>query len=253
MGFAVPPEAYASFMGRFSVPLAHEFAAVADLAPGQRVVDVGCGPGALTEVLVERLGAEQVAAVDPSEPFLTHTAERLPGVDARLAAAEDLPFADATFDATLAQLVVHFMADPVAGLREMGRVTRAGGVVAACVWDHAGGGGPLSLFWRAVRDLDGEAEDESGLAGVREGHLGELARAAGLTDVEESRLSVEVAYADVEEWWTPYTLGVGPAGDYVAGLDDADRAALRERCAELLPEAPFTVAAHAWCMRARAT
>jgi hypothetical protein len=142
------------------------------------------------------------------------------------------------------------MADPVAGLREMGRVTRHGGVVAACVWDHAGGSGPLATFWTAVRDTDGEAEDESRLAGVREGHLGELAREAGLSGVEESRLTVGVDYPSFEEWWTPYTLGVGPAGAYVAGLDDARRETLRQRCAELLPDAPFTVSASAWCMRA---
>ena len=250
MSFDVAPSAYRNFMGRFSEPLAVEFVEVAGLEPGQSVLDVGCGPGALTEVLVERLGAEWVAAADPSEPFVEYARSRLPGVDVRLAAAEDLPFPEATFDAALAQLVVHFMADPVAGLREMGRVTRPGGVVAACVWDHAGGGGPLSLFWSAVRDLDGEAEDESGLAGVRQGHLGELARAADLTGVEGSRLSVEVGYDTFEEWWTPYTLGVGPAGVYVGGLDEQHREALREHCAELLPDAPFAVPASAWCMRA---
>lgn len=247
----MPPAAYRSFMGRYSEPLAQEFVEVAGLTPGQRVVDVGCGPGALTEVLVERLGADHVAAIDPSEPFVEHTRSQLPDVDVRRATAEDLPFPAAAFDAALAQLVVHFMADPVAGLREMARVTRSGGVVAACVWDHAGGGGPLSLFWSAARDLDGEAEGESRLPGVREGHLGELAREAGLVDVEESRLTVGVGYPSFEDWWTPYTMGVGPAGVYVAGLDEARRDALRARCGELLPDPPFTIAAHAWCMRGR--
>ena len=251
MSFEVAPAAYASFMGRFSEPLALEFVDAAGVEPGQRAIDVGCGPGALTDVLVERLGAGQIAAVDPSEPFVAYAASRLTGVDVRRATAEDLPYPDAAFDIALAQLVVHFMADPVAGLREMGRVTKPGGVVAACVWDHAGGGGPLATFWTAVRDTDGEAEDESGLAGVREGHLGELARAAGLADIEESRLTVGVDYPSFEEWWTPYTLGVGPAGAYVGGLDEPRREALRDRCAELLPDAPFTVPASAWCVRAR--
>ena len=143
----------------------------------------GCGPGALTARLVARLGAGQVAAVDPSEPFVAAARSRLPGVDVRVAAAESLPFDDDAFDAVLAQLVVHFMADPVAGLAEMARVARPGGTVAACVWDHAGGTGPLTTFWRAVADLDPGAHDESGLAGAREGHLAELAAAAGLEDV----------------------------------------------------------------------
>jgi SAM-dependent methyltransferase len=253
VSFDVGADAYARFMGRFSEPLAREFVMVADPRPGQRVLDVGCGPGALTSVLVERLGSGSVVAVDPSTSFVAAARSRLPGVDVREAAAEDLPFPDAAFDAALAQLVVHFMADPVAGLREMARVTRPGGVVAACVWDHAGEGGPLSTFWQAVRELDPGAPDESGLAGAREGHLGELARAAGLSDVEESVLTVEVAFPSFEDWWGPYTLGVGPAGVYVAGLDEPDRAALRSRCAELLPGGAFTVFASAWCMRGQPT
>ena len=141
-------------MGRYSVPLAPQLADYAGVAAGQRVLDVGSGPGALTTELVARLGADAVSAVDPSEPFVAAAKERHPGVDVRRSAAEQLPFDDREFDAALAQLVVHFMADPVAGLREMARVTRERGVVAACVWDHGGGQGPLSTFWEAARELD---------------------------------------------------------------------------------------------------
>jgi SAM-dependent methyltransferase len=238
-------------MGQYSEPLAVAFADFAGVRGGQRVLDVGCGPGALTAVLVDRLGADAVAAVDPSKPFVAAATERFPDVDVRLASAEQLPYADDSFDAALAELVVHFMKDPVAGLREMVRVTRPGGVVAACVWDHAGDRGPLSTFWNAVRDLDGAARDESGLAGARAGHLGELAREAGMRDVEESELRVNVEFESLEDWWTPYTLGVGPAGAYVAGLDESRREALRARCAELLPDAPFTMSAIAWCVCGR--
>ena len=182
MSFNVSADAYLRFMGRYSEPLAAQFADLAGVRGGQRLLDVGCGPGALTAELVSRAGPDAVSAVEPSGSFAAAARERLPGVDVRQAAAERLPFGDAAFDAALAQLVVHFMADPVAGLREMGRVTRPGGVVAACVWDHAGGRGPLSAFWRAVRELDPGADDESNLAGVREGHLAELFAQAGLGD-----------------------------------------------------------------------
>src|SRR4249919_3183291 len=171
MGFDVAAEAYDRFMGRYSVLLAPQLADLARVRPGQRVLDVGCGPGALTAELVRQLGASSVAAADPSEPFVQAVRARHPGVEVVQAPAEHLPFDDGSFDAALAQLVVHFMADPVAGLREMARVTRPDGVIAGCVWDHGGNGGPLNDFWEAVREIDPTAHDESDLAGVREGQL----------------------------------------------------------------------------------
>ena len=252
MSFAVAPDAYDRFMGRYSVPLAPEFADFAGVERGQTVLDVGCGPGALTSELVARVGVAAVAAVDPSEQFVEAARERHPGVRVERSPAEQLPFADDEFDVALAQLVVHFMADAVAGLREMGRVTRHGGVVAACVWDHAGGGGPLSVFWEAVHSLDPDAPDESRLAGSREGHLAELFGEAGLRDVEDGAVSVDVEHASFEEWWEPFTLGVGPAGVYVSRLGTERQAVLRERCRSLLPESPFVASARAWAARGRA-
>ena len=251
MSFDVTADAYARFMGRYADPLAVAFAAYAGVRPGQRALDVGCGPGTLTALLVHTLGPDAVQAVDPSEPFVGATRVRFPEVDVRTGVAEALPFDDDSVDLALAQLVVHFMDDPVAGLSEMRRVTRPGGGVAACVWDHAGGSGPLSTFWQAVHDLDPAAPGEATLPGTRAGHLAELARAAGLGDIEDSRLTVDVAFTSYDDWWGPYTLGVGPAGSYVAGLDGPHRDALRERCAELLPDGPFTLSASAWTVRAR--
>lgn len=251
MSFAVPAESYDRFMGRYSTLLAPLFAEFSDIHRGMSVLDVGCGPGALTGELVARLGDAGVAAVDPSEPFVAAIASRYPGVRVEQAGAESVPFDDGEFDATLAQLVVHFMTDPVAGLREMARVTRPGGVVAACVWDHAGGRTPISAFWTAARELDPDLIDESGLPGARQGHLSELFRAAGLGTVEESLLSVELEHASFDDWWEPLTLGVGPAGAYVAALDPARRATLREHCRSRLPGEPLLVVAQAWAARGR--
>ena len=250
MSFDVSADAYQRFMGRFSEPLAARFADLAGVRRGQLALDVGCGPGALTAELAGRLGADGVCAVDPSPPFAAAVAERLPGVEVSVAAAERLPFPDGAFDVTLAQLVVHFMTDPVAGLREMGRVTRPGGVVAACVWDHAGGRGPLTSFWRAVRELDPSAPDESGLAGVREGQLAGLFAQAGFGGVRATALTVRVRHATFEQWWQPFTLGVGPAGDYVASLTGQRRRLLRERCRERLGRGPVDVSATAWAVTA---
>jgi SAM-dependent methyltransferase len=249
MIFAVPADSYDRFMGRYSVPLASEFADLAGVVAGQRVLDVGCGPGALTTALVERLGASAVTAIDPSEPFVAAAQQRHPGVDVRRAGAEQLPFQDAEFDAALAQLVVHLMEDPTAGLAEMARVTREGGVVSACVWDYAGGRGPVSALWDAARELDPDVVDESDLAGARESHLAQLFEASGLHEIEEATLSIRVEHSSFEEWWEPMTLGVGPAGSYAAGLDPERQVELRERCRETLPDAPFVLTAYAWAAR----
>jgi SAM-dependent methyltransferase len=249
VSFDVAAESYDRFMGRYSRLLSPQLADLAGVGPGQRVVDVGCGPGVLTAELVARLGPAAVAAVDPSESFVAATRERFPGVNVLRASAELLPFPDGAFDAAIAQLVVHFMADPVAGLKEMARVTRRDGVVAACVWDHAGDQGPLGLFWRAARGLDPDVDDESRLAGTREGHLAELFAAAGLRDIEAATLTVTLEHPSFEEWWDPYTRGVGPAGSYVAGLADERRDELREACYALLPKGPFALHAVAWAAR----
>lgn len=249
MTFAVAADSYDRFMGRYSVLLAPQLAALAEIAPGQRVLDVGCGPGALTTELVRLVGATRVTAVDPSEPFVAAARERHPGVTVEQAAAERLPFPDDAFDAALAQLVVHFMTDPVAGLQELARVTRTGGVVAACVWDYAGGTSPLSTFWDAARELDPDVDDESGLPGARSGHLAELFETAGLRDVEEASLEVSIEHPTFEDWWEPYTFGVGPAGAFAAGLDAERQAELRELCRTRLPEAPFVLTASAWAAR----
>ena len=249
MSFAVVPEAYDAFMGRYSRLLSGQLAGFASVGSGQRVLDVGCGTGALTGELVARLGSAAVTAVDPSEPFVAAVRTRYPGVDVRQAPAEQLPFPSGVFDAALAQLVVHFMTDPVAGLAEMGRVTRRAGVIAACVWDHAGNQGPLRLFWESARERDPDLDDESHLPGTREGHLAELFDAAGLRTIETTALSVGLEHPTFDSWWEPFTRGVGPAGAYLASLDPDGRADLREACRRRVPSEPFVVTAVAWAAR----
>jgi SAM-dependent methyltransferase len=236
-------------MGRYSTTLSPQLADLAGVAEGQRVLDVGCGSGMLTAELVSRVGAEAVAAIDPSGRFVAAVRERHAGVDVREGAAEWLPYADGGFDAALAQLVIHFMADAVAGLREMARVTRSGGVVAASVWDLAGGRAPITPFWRAATALDPGARDEAGLAGTGEGDLPALFAAAGLGDVVQAELEATVEHPTFADWWEPFGLGVGPAGIYLGGLGPDRQAALRERCHEMLGDGPFTLPAVAWAAR----
>jgi len=215
------------------------------------VLDVGCGPGALTGVLVERVGVESVAAIDPSQPFVEAAANRYAAVDVRLAPAEALPFPDASFDAALAQLVVHFMADPAQGVGEMARVTRPGGLVAACVWDHGGGRGPLSTFWEAVRTLDPAARNESDLTGSRQGQLTHLWKSTGLADVEETEIAVTVEHDGFDDWWEPFTLGVGPAGGYLLAQSDERQTEIRELCRAAYPDGAGIRTAYVWAAKGR--
>jgi ubiquinone/menaquinone biosynthesis C-methylase UbiE len=219
--------------------------AIAGVRAGNKVLDVGCGPGALTTRL-RSVGAE-VTAIDPSPPFVDAVGKSFPDVDVRRGTAEQLPYDAAVFDAALAQLVVHFMTDAVGGLRQMARVTRRTGVVAACVWD--GPTGALAPFWDAVHIIDPGVEDESLLSGAHKGYLSQLFEAAGLRDVEEDSISVDVVHPTFEEWWEPYTFGIGPAGDYVQGIDDDARARLTAVARERLGSGPFTVSATAWAAR----
>jgi len=245
MSFVVSPEAYARYMGRYAQPLSEVFASFAGMGEGAKVLDVGCGPGALTAYLLS-VGAE-VTAIDPSPPFIDEMRERFPDIDVRRGTAEELPYDTAVFDAALAQLVVHFMNDPVVGLTQMRRVTRPGGVVSACVWD--GPTGALAPFWNAVHTIDPDAEDEALLSGAHKGHLTEIFEAAGLHDVKEDSIAVDVVHPTFEEWWEPYTYGVGPAGDYVQRLDDDARARLESVARARLGNGPFTVTATAWAAR----
>jgi SAM-dependent methyltransferase len=216
------------------------------------VLDVGAGTGTGTRRLVELVGPERVTAVEPSEPFVEALRARLPGIDVRLAAAEELPFEDGTFDAAFAQLVVIFMADPEAGVAEMRRVTRPGGVVAACVWDSRGEMTLLRTFWDAAAAVDAEgsepADERTAMRFLAEGELAELWRQTGLGDVEEGQLVVSAEYESFDDLWEPYTKGVGPAGGYASSLDPERQEALKDEYRRRLgdPEGPFRLSARAW-------
>lgn len=259
MTFAASADVYDRHVGRYGAQLANALIEFAGIRGGTRALDVGCGPGALTAALVERLGAANVAGAEPSEPFARACRERLPGVEVAVAGAQDLPFADGAFDATLSQLVVNFIPDAEAGVREMSRVTRPGGVVAACVWDYPGEMTLLRSFWDAAREVEPErgaqADEGATMSWVREGELAELWRLVGLEDVRADALVVEAPYTGFDDLWGPLPTGVGPAGAFCESLGVSQRAALHDAFKARLGvgDEPFELRARAWAAAGRAS
>jgi SAM-dependent methyltransferase len=250
-------EAYDRHVGRYGPQLAAGLIAVAGVRPGQRTLDIGCGPGPLTVALAERLGPDNVAAVDPSEPFVHACRTRVPGADVRVAAAEQLPFADHSFDAVLAQLVVQLMADRDAGMREMVRVARPGATLAALVWDY--NTMPLlRAFWDSLLDiapeLAGALDDGQRVGYDAPEALGELWTAHGLTDVATGERRVQAHYEDFDDLFGPFAAGVGHSGACYTALDPQRRRVVRDQAHRRLgcPSGPFTLSARAWWARGRA-
>ena len=256
--FRAATDLYARFIGRYAPALSAALIEVVGVEPGSRLLDVGCGPGGLATALAEVVGAENVTAVDPSEPFAETCRVRLPGADVRVAAAEELPFEDDSFDGAFAQLVVNFMSDAERGVGEMKRVVKPGGTVAACTWDYADRMTMLRTFWDAAREVaPDEAQQADEGANMRYCTLPELTglwRAVGLEDVHAGELHVNADYDDFEDLWAPLPSGIGPAGAFCAELEPELQEALRVAWAGRLgdPKGPFSLSARAWYAVGRA-
>jgi SAM-dependent methyltransferase len=238
-------DAYERFMGRWSRRLAPLFVTFAGVTEGERVLDVGSGTGALSSAAAA-VESVQVTGIEPSPDFVRYAQEH---VDGRFEVGDALalPFADDAFDRTLSMLVLNFVTDPPAALRQMIRVTRPGGVVAAAVWDYGDGMQMLRTFWDAAVALDPDAapRDERHMPLCTGGALAELWRAHGLRDVEEQPLTIEMEFASFDDYWQPFLGGQGPAGGYVSSLSESARLALESR----LRGADLAMRARAWAVR----
>ncbi len=251
MTFAVAADGYDRFIGRYSRLLAPRFLQFSGVVEGP-VLDVGCGPGFLTEVLAARFGAGQVAAIDPTVPFVEACRLRTPGADVRVGTAESLPFDSGSFGGALSQLVLSFVSDAPRAAAEASRVVRPGGCVAACTW-AADGFALVQTFWRSASRFDPEAPDDARLPLRREGELATLWTGAGFKDVEGGTIDVEVGYANFGDFWEPFTTGGGPTTAYLLRQDARRRDQIRDACFELLgsPAGPFRLPARALAVRGR--
>jgi SAM-dependent methyltransferase len=250
-------EAYEYYVGRWSRPVAESFVNWLDVPAGGRWLDVGCGTGALTTVVLQAGRPGEVHGVDPSEGFLTHARRRADDPRARFSVgdARALPFPDSRFDAVVSGLVLNFVPEPAAAAAELARVVAAGGVVAAYVWDYADGMQMIRHFWDAATALDPDAAEQAEgrrFPLCRPEPLHQLWTAAGLDGVEVEPIEVPTRFPDFDDYWSPFLGGQGPAPGYVGTLDEDRRAALRALLRERLPMArdgSIPLSARAWAVR----
>jgi SAM-dependent methyltransferase len=250
-------EAYERFMGRWSRRVAPLLVELASVGPGDAVLDVGCGTGALALAVVRACPSAAVTGVDPSSAYVRAAQANAPAGRARFLVgdAQALRLPDASFDRALSLLALNFVPDPAKALREMIRVTRPGGIVAGAVWDYGEGMELLRAFWDAAAGLHpaAAARDERHMPLCRRGELAAAWRAGGLRDVEERPLAAELTFDAFDDCWSPFLGGQGPAGAFVAALPPAARpalaAALRGRLLGGREDGPFTLGARAWAAR----
>jgi SAM-dependent methyltransferase len=249
------PEAYQRYMGRWSTRLAPLFVQFAGVRDRQRILDVGCGTGSLARELLVAGSAVRVVGVDPTEDFLTHARRSVPDHRARFerSAAESLPFPDGSFDVAMALLVLQAMDDPARGVREMARVTRAGGCVAATVWDFQEGMPMTSMIWEAAEALAPltvarhRAEHPPPRLGLPA--LEELWTSAGLAGVRTARLALRQEFTSFDDFWLPYLGESTPICQFAVAVNRETGGrlaeALRETIPDQRPDGSFVLQAHA--------
>jgi len=247
-------EAYEYLMGRWSSVLAESFLDFAGINDGERVLDVGCGTGALAASAAARTQRSEIVGIDPVAPFLDYARRRTldPRVRFDLGDALSLPYPTGSFDRCLSLLVIMFIRDPGRAVSEMRRVTRPGGSVAVCVWDKVGME-MNSVFARTVAELDPAGAQRADVQGYSEGMLASLWVAHGFSHVEEDALVIPMEFKSFDDFWLPHLGGQGPWASYLSGLSSGALSALRTRLREKLlgggSDGPFTLTARALAVR----
>ena len=250
-------DSYEMYVGRWSRLVAREFLGWLEVPPGSSWLDVGCGTGELAKVILDQASPSAVNGVDPSQVFIAYANEHIGGndVEFRVGDAQSLQYEDGSFDATVSGLVLNFVPDAAQAVREMAKVTRPNGTVAAYVWDYAGEMQLMRHFWDAAVALDPEAvelDEGRRFAICKPEPLGNLFRVAGLHNMEVRAIDVPTVFRDFEDYWTPFLGGQAPAPGYCMSLDEARRAALRERIRAQMPieaDGSISLIARAWAVK----
>lgn len=248
---------YDFLMGRWSRLMAPLLVQQANVQDGDKVLDIGCGTGSLTRALLDIGPAMQVTGIDGSADYVEISRKSLNDSRAVLEQgdAQSLPYSDNDFDKCVSLLVMNFIPDAKQALKEMQRVTRAGGTIAAAVWDYGGGMEMLRHLWDEAVSIDDDAaaKHEGNMPLCRQGELESLWEECGLTEVSGTPLTIQMEFGSFGDYWAPFLTGVGPSGSYVSGLDDKIQAELKSRLQEKLAngksDLAFNLNARAWAVR----
>src|SRR3974390_861079 len=248
---------YERFMGRWSRLLAPIYVSFAGVKNGDRVLDVGTGTGSVGAGVEAAMPASEIVGVDPSESFIAYAQKNAKSTRTRFEVgdAQALKLNEASFDNTLALLVMNFVPDHRKAVTEMRRVTRPQGIVSACVWDYDRGMQMLRFFWDEAVALNPaiEPKDERHMKLSHQGELSDLWGQAGLINIKEEPLTIDQAYSSFNDYWEPFTKGAGPGGAHVVSLSQERReqleARMRKRLLEDRGDGPFKLTATAWCVR----
>ena len=250
---------YEPYVGRWSRLVARDFLQWLESPAQLDWLDVGCGTGALTEVILQQMRPRSVTGIDPSAGFVDHARAHIsdPRVTFEVADAQSLPVESGRFDVAASGLVLNFVPKPLLAVQEMARAMRPGGVVAAYVWDYAGKMELMGYFWDAAMALDPDASK------VAEGlrfpicqptALVALFNEAGLRDVQTQTIDVPTTFRDFDDYWSPFLGGQGPAPAYAMSLNEERRGALRDRIRTTLPiagDGSIPLIARAWAVRGK--
>lgn len=252
-------DSYELYMGRWSSHVGRAFSRWVGVRPAARWLDVGCGTGALSQVIADECQPSEVWAVDASPGFVDSARRRLgKAVDVTVADAQDLPFPTGSFDAAVSGLCLNFVPDPAKAVSEMQRVTSGGGTAAAYLWDYAEGMEMIRRFWDVAIDLDSSAThlDEAIRFPLCEREaLGSLFTGAGLAHVETTALEIPTTFVDFDDFWRPFLGGQGPAPTYVASLTIEARSRLESALRAALPtsaDGGVALTARAWAVKGTA-
>ena len=248
---------YDQFMGRWSVLVGREFLSWLPIPPGRRWLDVGCGTGTLTKLVLETNQPMRVVAVDSSDEFVAHAQQTIadPLVYFQVRQAQALDLKTDSVDVAVSGLALNFVSRPEDAVAEMMRVTAPGGVVGVYLWDYAEGMQMLRCFWNAAVELDHNARElDEGVRFplCRRGKLASLVETVGLKQVKAAAIEVATVFQDFDDYWRPFLGAVGPAPSYVQSLNTINRQRLEDRLRETLPanvDGSISMTARAWAVK----